>query len=163
MRTVLQQGLYKEISATLHGTIDDCTANGVCSYLKELQRIEVEPLGNTLFRNSVADILTRLDYFNHRNLSCNKHDPLSQCSWCSRTWTCLIEGIQRRIRRYFDGLCLDCLRNHLDKHSTYWNRELHREAYDGEWDSTCHISHGEPTWYFSFNGRRERNPYYESH
>lgn len=38
-----------------------------------------------------------------------------------------------------------------DADEDYWRHEE-----DEKWDDGCRISHGQPTWYFSFMGRKEK-------
>lgn len=38
-----------------------------------------------------------------------------------------------------------------DFDADYW-----RHASTSTWDARCRIDHGQPTWYFSFMGRREK-------
>ncbi|KAF3014571.1 hypothetical protein E8E15_003153 [Penicillium rubens] len=66
----------------------------------------------------------------------------------------MLQYARRQVEGYFDGLCLDCMKNHPNENSEYWALGTRRV-----YDSTCRISHGEPTWYFSFMGRRDRSPY----
>lgn len=39
-----------------------------------------------------------------------------------------------------------------DKDADYWRHDKG----DMTWDARCRIDHGQPTWYFSFMGRREK-------
>ena len=56
---------------------------------------------------------------------------------------------------YFDGLCLDCMDHSNpkmddDTDDVYWEHNKLRK-----WDLRCRTSHGEPTWYYSYMGRKE--------
>lgn len=42
-------------------------------------------------------------------------------------------------------------KNKLNEDSDYWTHAERREYDDG-----CRIKHGQPTWYFSFMGRKEK-------
>ncbi|RYP16275.1 hypothetical protein DL765_005243 [Monosporascus sp. GIB2] len=59
------------------------------------------------------------------------------------------EGINR-VRRNFEGLCLDCMHKYKtgDKDCDYWN---HARTMD--FSKGCRFRHGEPTWYYSYMGR----------
>lgn len=64
--------------------------------------------------------------------------------------------VRRQVDEYFDGLCLDCMDRSKAKAQThdtgYW---LYDDMQWGEWSRHCRSNHGQPTWYFSFLGRRE--------
>ncbi|RYO87857.1 hypothetical protein DL766_005949 [Monosporascus sp. MC13-8B] len=59
------------------------------------------------------------------------------------------EGINR-VRRNFEGLCLDCMHKYKtgDKDCDYWN---HARTMD--FSKGCRFHHDEPTWYYSYMGR----------
>ncbi|KAI0013958.1 hypothetical protein F4779DRAFT_639098 [Xylariaceae sp. FL0662B] len=63
-----------------------------------------------------------------------------------------VHGLADEIEKKFDGLCLDCMHKFKtgDEHSDYWE---HGRLY--EFDRGCRFKHGQPTWYFSYMGRRE--------
>ncbi|KAH9906128.1 hypothetical protein F4778DRAFT_801419, partial [Xylariomycetidae sp. FL2044] len=60
--------------------------------------------------------------------------------------------IRERKRDAFDGLCLGCFQKFKfgDPDSDYWKHAKNRR-----WDTGCGVYHGQPSWYFSFFGRRE--------
>ena len=65
-----------------------------------------------------------------------------------------IRQTRSKILSDFDGLCLDCMdlsrpKGDKDIDMDYWHHDVNQK-----WDSTCRISHSQPTWYFSFMGRR---------
>lgn len=80
------------------------------------------------------------------------------CRSCNRDWKGVVESAAEYVQKYFDGLCLDCMdssknvRPGGDEDDDYWVYSQTRGAYDGG----CRVSHGEPTWYFSFMGGREK-------
>lgn len=59
---------------------------------------------------------------------------------------------------YFHGLCMTCMADTediklgRDEDEEYWRHNEERDDYD----VGCRVSHGQPTWYFSFMGRREK-------
>lgn len=61
-----------------------------------------------------------------------------------------------RVNGYFHGLCLDCLDRSKPKvgdvDMDYWE---HDQLKEHEWVHGCRFNHKQPTWYFSFNGRKE--------
>lgn len=123
--------------------------------MRELHRIGVRPLDGDIHKNCVRDILDRLVNFDNDTIT-NSHPESAQiCNSCSRSWKRVVEYTRRQVESYFDGLCLDCMQNTPDENSEYWALDTPGYVYD----NTCRIRHGEPTWYFSFMGRGERNPY----
>ncbi|KAI0477008.1 hypothetical protein F4859DRAFT_521578 [Xylaria cf. heliscus] len=57
-----------------------------------------------------------------------------------------------RVRKNFDGLCLDCMHKFKtgDDDSDYFAHDK-----PGNHDRGCRVRHGQPTWYFSYMGRKE--------
>ncbi|KAJ5959972.1 uncharacterized protein N7479_007122 [Penicillium vulpinum] len=129
-------------------------SQNIFSYLEELHRIEVKPLDCDIHKSCVRDILDRLKDFNENRME-NRPPSMQTCTACSRSWKRVVEYARRQVESYFDDLCLDCMQNHPDENSEYWSFSTIRSRHD----QTCRISHGEPTWYFSFMGRRDRSPY----
>ncbi|KAI1115021.1 hypothetical protein F5Y14DRAFT_450380 [Nemania sp. NC0429] len=68
----------------------------------------------------------------------------------------LTEGVldaSERVRGNFGGLCLDCMhkfKNGGDDDDDYFAHDR-----PGNHDRGCRVRHGQPTWYFSYMGRRE--------
>jgi hypothetical protein len=93
----------------------------------------------------MAIVLHNLDNFKWEKLP-------NSCENCDRDPTGAVRRIQAKVRNVFDGLCLDCMDKHKsktgDQHSDYW---LHNKL--DEWDTGCHITHGQSTWYYSFMGQ----------
>lgn len=64
-----------------------------------------------------------------------------------------IEPTIANVRENFDGLCIHCM--NISKPKTgdsdldYWNHDRIRQ-----FDKGCSFRHGQPTWYFSFMGRK---------
>lgn len=125
--------------------------------MRELHRIGVRPLDSDIHKNCVREILDRLAAFDEDKMA-NRQPSMQKCSLCSRSWKPIVQYARRQVESYFDGLCLDCMKNHPDEDSEYWALGTRRV-----YDLTCRISHGEPTWYFSFMGRRDRSPYRMQH
>ncbi|CAG8898005.1 unnamed protein product [Penicillium egyptiacum] len=152
LRTILQRSLFEDVNVMIDHARCDCAAQNIFSYMRELHRIGVKPLDSDIHKNCVLDILNRLANFDEDKMA--DRDPwVPTCEACSHSWKRLVGHAQRHVQNYFDGLCLDCMKNQPNENSEYWAFGTPRYEYDG----TCRISHGEPTWYFSFMGRRDRS------
>ncbi|KAL2705955.1 hypothetical protein AAEP93_001205 [Penicillium crustosum] len=155
LRTILQRSLFEDVNVAIDYAHCDCVARNIFFYMRELHRIGVRPLDGDIHKNCVRDILDRLVNFDNDTIT-NSHPESAQiCNSCSRSWKRVVEYTRRQVESYFDGLCLDCMQNTPDENSEYWALDTPGYVYD----NTCRIRHGEPTWYFSFMGRGERNPY----
>ncbi|KAL2866131.1 BTB/POZ domain-containing protein [Aspergillus lucknowensis] len=154
LRNILHNGLFNSLTQLLSAHGCSCREKTVFNYLRELHRIEVWPLENTMKHASINDMLDRLDDFNSENVRPASAD---YCSTCSRGWEGIVARAAHDVRTYFGGLCLDCmsvskrLREGHNLDHDYWTAGRNRE-----YDLHCRIDHGEPTWWFSFMGRRER-------
>lgn len=96
---------------------------------------------------SISTVLLRLgsfeDYF--------ELPGPSSCHNCGIDWVQIVNDARVFVKRYFDGLCLDCM-DHTkpkfrDADDDYWNHLIHGM----KWDKDCRISHGQATWYYSFS------------
>ncbi|CAG8090788.1 unnamed protein product, partial [Penicillium nalgiovense] len=157
LRTILQRSLFEDVNVTIDHVRCACAAGHIFSYMRELHRIGVRPLDSDIHKNCVREILDRLAAFDEDKMA-NRQPSMQKCSLCSRSWKPIVQYARRQVESYFDGLCLDCMKNHPDEDSEYWALGTRRV-----YDLTCRISHGEPTWYFSFMGRRDRSPYRMQH
>ncbi|KAI1129577.1 hypothetical protein F5Y10DRAFT_263964 [Nemania abortiva] len=66
--------------------------------------------------------------------------------------TSKVLSASERVRENFGGLCLDCMhkfRNGNDDDDYF----MHDKR--GHHDHSCRVKHGQPTWYFSYMGRKE--------
>ena len=95
------------------------------------------------------EILDRLKNFKFESNSCS-------CEVCQQDFQGKVARIAQFVRRYFDGLCLDCLDRSKPKLGDldldYWQ---HHKLKEHDWIENCRFPHKQPTWYFSFNGRKE--------
>ncbi|KAJ6023894.1 hypothetical protein N7540_004691 [Penicillium herquei] len=152
LRTMLQRTLFNGIMRILNTSSCSCKERTVFDFLKELNSIDVCPFTNVLYRTSVSEILRRLKDFDGAHIRSPNRD-------CDR-----FQGIcgKRRseVAGYFDGMCLDCMGQNPDPRSDYW-RMRGRSGTSGSFDRNCRIHHGEPSWYFSFMGKRERSQFSE--
>ena len=97
----------------------------------------------------MGEILQRLEKFKFEAKS-------SACGTCRQDYKGKVTGIKKYVAGYFDGLCLDCLDRSKpklgDADMDYWR---HNDVKEHEWVTGCRFRHKQPTWYFSFNGRKE--------
>ena len=76
--------------------------------------------------------------------------------YCRKDFKAIVKAAQTKTKNYLDGLCLDC----MDKSNPvtgnadtdYWK---HNKLDMSDFVRDCRIKHQEPTWYFSFMGRRD--------
>lgn len=78
-----------------------------------------------------------------------------------KTWISIERNgqyIRTEVDDSFRGLCLDCLTRTKfgSEDEDYWNHCL-----DFEYDHGCTVTHGQPTWYFSYLGRPENMKQYQ--
>ncbi|OJJ96891.1 hypothetical protein ASPACDRAFT_46419 [Aspergillus aculeatus ATCC 16872] len=159
---IAHKGLFDWIATILRSpTPSPCCERTVFEFFRELQRISVWPFEDCMRHSSIDDLVFRMRLFNAREMRAYT-DPRTQkpvdCSRCGHDWKAVVAGAAKRVEGYFDGLCLDCM-DHTknlekggDRDRDYWAYMLPRDRYD----VGCRIKHGEPTWYFSFMGRREK-------
>lgn len=151
LKTSIHRELWKEVGSLLKRRSCRCGQWQATAgrYFSELVRTGAYPLEDTFGKCSARSILTRLDGFSMGPLR-------GECDSCDIDWEDVVDRAVRRTKRYFDGLCLDCMdRSHAKRETVdkdYWN---HNAAVGGRWDSRCRINHGEPTWYVSWRGRDE--------
>ena len=161
----MHKGLFDKLGEIVANGDCACKEVTVFEYLRELSRIKVWPLEDSLKDQSINDILVQLRRFDStrmRQYEAQSPKYLGQwerrCDSCSHAWQSVVTLAAHRVAKYFDGLCLDCmdssknLREGGDKDDDYWHYHEVYERYDGN----CRITHGQPTWYFSFMGRREK-------
>ncbi|RAK97295.1 uncharacterized protein BO80DRAFT_364335 [Aspergillus ibericus CBS 121593] len=163
LRNILHKGLFERIGEIVkHGNCS-CKETTVFDYLRELSRIKVWPLEDSLRDMSIDEIiehLWRFDSARMRQYRGTSSDNRSGEQWCSCrfSWHLVVQSAASRVSEYFDGLCLDCmdssknLRDGGNKDDDYWH---YHEKFK-RFDAKCRVDHGQPTWYFSFMGRREK-------
>ena len=112
-------------------------------------RLDVWPTEAAYRKLSMKDILVKLQNFSYEAKS-------SACRDCRKDYKRIVSEVRHSVLTYFDGLCLDCLdktkAKTRDVDEDYWR---HNDLGSNEWSKGCRIRHGEPTWYFSFLGRKE--------
>ena len=148
LRTIFHHGMFEPNEDLLTARCD-CRKETLFDYEKHLFDIEVWPLEKMAAKTSINGLLMRLDKFGY-------HAKSSACANCRKDYKVIIERVIVRVRSYFDGLCLDCMDRSKpklqDRDADYWNHNFLDEE---EWSLGCRFSHGEPSWYFSFMGRKE--------
>lgn len=181
LKTILHRELYNPIEALLESNCE-CKANTLFAYEKALYNTRAWPLEKAFLRESVNGLLRRLESFAWttaagdlaRDVSATKSTvSVTNCTSCQQDFARVVREAVKTTREYFDGLCLgnacafpsatldltastDCMSmsnpKFGDSDSDYWHHNMPRFA----WDSNCSITHGQPTWYFSFMGRKEK-------
>ncbi|GLA63777.1 hypothetical protein AtubIFM55763_010093 [Aspergillus tubingensis] len=159
-RKLVYGELHDQVATILkHGNCE-CKELTVFEYLRELARIKVWPLEESMRTDSIKKMLERLRLFDAtkmRKLTDPQSGKVRPCFRCNTAWGAIVLRAAKTVAEYFDGLCLDCmdlskdLRSDGDRDEDYWK---HNEL--KKWDTGCRVKHGEPTWYFSFMGRREK-------
>ena len=148
LRTVLHRGLFKPCDH-LFGATCRCRKVTLYDYQKHLYDIGVWPLETIFLKTSMGEILDNLQRFSYEAAP-------GACSSCKQNYNAIVAGVESQVRTYFDGLCLDCLDRSKpklgDTDRDYWR---HHKLSEDEWTSGCRFPHKQPTWYFSFNGRKE--------
>lgn len=78
--------------------------------------------------------------------------PDGACMSCrSALSSSTVKALHTKITADFHGICVDCMKmtKGKDVHEDYWEHDREKQ-----WDLGCSIHHGQPTWYFSFMGRK---------
>ncbi|KAL8828413.1 MAG: hypothetical protein Q9170_006612 [Blastenia crenularia] len=148
LRTILDQRLF-EVTATLFQADCRCKEKTLFGYEKALYDVHAWPLSSEVLRNTIRIVLDRLKQFRYRTAP-------GACQSCNRNYERIVRQARENTETYFDGLCLDCLDRSKPKteneDTDYWR---HHTLQPGQWDAGCRVSHGQPSWYFSFMGRKE--------
>ncbi|PYH65897.1 uncharacterized protein BO88DRAFT_418063 [Aspergillus vadensis CBS 113365] len=160
LRNILHRELHNEVAAILQYGDCRCKELTVFEYLRELTRIDVWPLEESMRTDSIKKMLERLRLFDAKNMRTYTNPNTGQvqpCHRCNKAWGAIVGRAANTVAKYFDGLCLDCmdlskdLQSDGDRDEDYWK---HNDMQ--KWDTGCRVRHGEPSWYFSFMGRREK-------
>lgn len=139
-----------------------CRSDTASGYIRALTRTNVWPLEDTWNKYPAEKILERLEDFKFTRQS-------PKCSYWDGDYNRLVNYVAEKVRKYCGGLCLDCMSNSRDSvskqthyasrfgsdemdHDAYWNHNTYKT-----WGKGCRVKHDEPTWYFSFMGRRQND------
>lgn len=149
LRTILYHGLFVPNEKLLRAYCN-CKERTLFGYEKTLYDLKVPPSDTNVQKRPILDMLRSLDKFQYKASGAYCRGP------CSQNFNNQVKVTVARVREYFQGLCLDCM-NHTnpktgDTDMDYWR---HGDLSPDEWSRGCRLSHGEPTWYFSYMGRRE--------
>lgn len=149
LRTILERDLSNIADPLLEQDDCACADKTFRGYYKALRKIRVWPFGLVTRRDSINMILYKLETFDYVAAE-------DACAICRRNYNQLVDRARIRVRDYFDGLCLDCLNESKaktrDRDTDYW---YHNDP-GMKWDDHCRFEHGQPTWYFSFMDRWEK-------
>ncbi|GES57851.1 hypothetical protein ATEIFO6365_0002078600 [Aspergillus terreus] len=160
LRNILHRDLFDATKNIMDFSFCGCKEYTVFYYLCELRRVNIWPMEEVSTRKSINTMLEWLNDFDEENMrktmSSSAFGSKALCYRCNRPWKQIVDAAIKKVRKYFDGLCLDCMgkskRVRLDIDDVYWGHDEDRERYD----EGCRVRHGEPTHYFSFMGRREK-------
>jgi len=150
LRTIIHNGLFAPNDRLLKA-ICPCKEVTLYSYEKALYNIKVWPLERIAQITPMIEILQRLDSF---RVEAKK----GACASCRNDYQRTVKLAQSQTRTYFDGLCLDCMDKSKakakkgDEDDDYWR---HNDVPDDQLSRDCRTTHGQPTWYFSYMGRKE--------
>ena len=147
LRSKLIRGLFDPVDKFLNNSCS-CKEKSLYAYCKGLSKTGIWPL-HSHHQKSVQQILDSPGFI---KFDCKI--PEGACSTCIiKIRSAAIEETRVKIETDFGGLCLDCMNKTNPKtgdvDSDYWR---HNERRD--WSADCRISHRQPTWYFSFMGRK---------
>ena len=98
----------------------------------------------------MATILDRLGKFSYeaKKLACSRN--------CRKDYKRTVNDAHDKTKTYFDGLCLDCMNQSNpvtgNADTDYWK---HNSLKVSDFARSCRTKHQQPTWYFSFMGRRD--------
>ena len=119
--------------------------------------MDVWPLEQTAQRNSISHILGKLKSFSYEA-------PTGACGSCRMNYGTHVDEAREHVGSYFDGLCLDCMNRSKaklgDVDKDYWQ---HNNLSEKEIIKGCRFEHKQPTWYFSFMGRKEDRERFDKH
>lgn len=145
LRSKLLRGLFSPIESFLKQSCT-CKEKSLFAYCIGLSKTGIWPLEDH-HKKSVHDVLTSPGF---TKFDCEV--PEDACLTCRHKLSPgAIESVRRNLWTGYHGLCLDCIdmTNSVDIDEDYWKNDIHKA-----WDTDCRISHGQPTWYFSFVGRK---------
>ncbi|KAL8819257.1 MAG: hypothetical protein Q9223_002265 [Gallowayella weberi] len=148
LRTIVSRGLYIPAKSLLKASCT-CKEKTLFGYMKRLTDIDVWPFEEVAQKSSITTITNRLVKFSY------EPHPTA-CGGCQKEYNKIVDDTRAKTNEYFDGLYLDCLDDSKpktgDSDSDYWN---HNDLDEDAIIYGCRVEHRQPTWYFSFMGRRE--------
>lgn len=146
LRTILHNHLWQPITRLLTQADCNCRKITLYDYEKSLTKLSIWPLEKAWREHSASFILHCLDRFNW--------EPESKdCTSCSLGYNQAVRSAVKWTENYFHGLCLDCMETSKNK---LLDEEYYTHNERRNWSRDCRITHGEPSWYFSFMGRKAK-------
>lgn len=153
LKTIIHRGLFTPNEKLLKATCS-CKEVTLFNYEKALYTIQVWPLERVALREPMTTIIERLNKFHFEAKK-------NACVSCRSDYQRTVGLVRDNTRNYFDGLCLDCMDSSNPKTGDddvdYW---LHNDLNEDQRVRGCRHEHGQPTWYFSFMGRKETRDQY---
>ncbi|KAK3718302.1 hypothetical protein LTR37_005115 [Vermiconidia calcicola] len=150
LKSILHDGLYTPIEKLLESSRCSCKEHTLYAYQKSLTNTEAWPLEKKFSKNSITALHDKLEGFSHTAL------VPKMCYDCRIDFGHVVHEAVRNTSSYFDGLCLDCMNTSKpkfgDADEDYWKHSRQGVS----WDFNCRIRHGQPSWYFSFMGRKQK-------
>lgn len=146
LRCKILKGLFTPVGGFLDQKCT-CRKDSLYEYCQGLSKTGIWPLESHMKKAAQ----TLLDTFG--DFECETPDDA--CRECrSRLQDASIQRTRENVQNSFDGLCLDCMDNSKPKDgknadNTYWQHDVLRQ-----WSRGCRVEHDQPTWYWSFMGRR---------
>ncbi|KAK5137621.1 hypothetical protein LTR08_007916 [Meristemomyces frigidus] len=151
LKTILHRSLYAPINGLLKEARCRCRADVLYAYEQALANTGAWPLEAAFLGHSVDRVLKMLDGFPGPRALTSQTCGASACSF---NFAPVVGKAREECRQYFDGLCLDCMNTSKpkfgDANEDYWQHSKQGVP----WDAGCRIRHQQPSWYFSFMGRR---------
>lgn len=137
----------------------ECRKEGLFAYETALDETGVWPLEKVLHGKDALSIQQVLD-----GLAKFQYEPPNDtCKLCSSNLAAKTVAKAIKTTQFnFDGLCLDCLDDPTLRdwdfdylqHHAFKFRKFKRTM-------TCRVEHDEPSWYFSWVGRKQRGDVFE--
>ena len=124
----------------------DCKEKALFAYTMGLSKTGIWPL-HEHHKKSVQEILNSKGFV---KFECDILE--GTCVSCKfRCQPTTVDVVRRAVVNHFQGLCLDCMKKtkfgSVDE--DYWEHDREKV-----WSCGCAIKHEQPTWYFSFMGRK---------
>jgi hypothetical protein len=159
----IQRGICKRVF--FHNGCS-CCKDGYYAYGLALDKTGVWPLEEVMQGKdsiSIQKVLDGLSTF-------NSEPPNGTCKLCSQDFgETVVSKVIESVQENFEGLCLDCIdeprRKDWDweyvKHSSKFSSGRRPGRASGEfipahdWDEGCRITHDQPTWWFSWQVRKQ--------
>jgi hypothetical protein len=157
LRNILHKELYSPIDRILmcHANSNRCERHPNVLYMYELalKGTGAWPLESKMTGNSINRML---DMFEGIKVPGEGPAAGKRCRACNFNFKPIVQKAVSVTKKYFDGLCLDCMDASRpkfgDDDKDYWRHD----ELDVEWDAGCRIRHEQATWWFSFMGRKEK-------